>query len=512
MQSVRESVVSDQRLVGLQAYKWFSGLSGEGTTVHEGVPARPSVLCGKNLICLNGSLNSTPETPHLRRGFGLLQATALNMSNVVGVGPFITIPLMLSTMGGPQVLLGWISGALLAICDGQVWSELGAAWPGSGGSYRFLREAYGHQGWGRLMAFLFIWQFLLSGPLEIASGMIGFSQYAAYLVPGGMTLRQQQLLAAGVGLIALIMLYRNIRDIGKLTVTLWTGTIITMLGIIVLGAPHFKASLAFSFPPGAFIPSRSFFLGLGVAMGIAMYDYIGYYDVCYIGDEVRDPGRVIPRSILYCILATAVSYLAIEIVVIGVVPWREAAKSSYIVSDFMQRLYGPKVALVFTVLILWTAFASVFALLLGYSRVPYAAAVDGYFFKPFARLHPTKDFPYISLLTLGAVAIISAFFRLDQVISALLTTRILVQFIGQIFALPLLRKRLAPEQRPFKMFLYPLPAIIAFSGWSYIFLASGWKYIAIGLGTLLGGVALFYGVWRHPQQVKQDAMRTPAQS
>jgi basic amino acid/polyamine antiporter, APA family len=447
-------------------------------------------------------LNSTPQTPHLRRGFGLLQATALNMSNVVGVGPFITIPLMLSTMGGPQVLVGWISGALLAICDGQVWSELGAAWPGSGGSYRFLREAYGPQGWGRLMAFLFIWQFLLSGPLEIASGMIGFSQYATYLMPG-VTARQQQFLAAGVGLVAVILLYRNIRDIGKLTVTLWAGTVVTMLGIIVLGTPHFNPGLAFSFPPGAFAPSRSFFLGLGAAMGIAMYDYIGYYDVCYIGDEVRDPARVIPRSILYCILATATAYLAIEIVVIGVVPWREAANSSYIVSDFMQRLYGHKVALLFTVLILWTAFASVFALLLGYSRIPYAAAVDGYFFKVFARLHPTKDFPYISLLTLGAVAIISAFFRLDQVISALLTTRILVQFIGQIFALPLLRKSLPPEQRPYKMVLYPLPAVIAFFGWSYIFLASGWKFIAIGIGTLLAGIALFYGVWRdsRPPQV-----------
>jgi amino acid transporter len=189
--------------------------------------------------------------------------------------------------------------------------------------------------------------------------------------------------------------------------------------------------------------------------------------------------------------------------VIGVVPWREAANSSYIVSDFMQRLYGHKVALLFTVLILWTAFASVFALLLGYSRIPYAAAVDGYFFKVFARLHPTKDFPYISLLTLGAVAIISAFFRLDQVISALLTTRILVQFIGQIFALPLLRKSLPPEQRPYKMVLYPLPAVIAFFGWSYIFLASGWKFIAIGIGTLLAGIALFYGVWRdsRPPQV-----------
>ncbi|HEX6466463.1 MAG TPA: APC family permease, partial [Terriglobales bacterium] len=302
---------------------------------------------------------STLHRPHLKRGFGLLQATALNMSNVVGVGPFITIPLMLTTMGGPQALLGWVLGAMLAICDGQIWSELGAAWPGSGGSYQYLREAYGPQRWGCLMAFLFIWQFLLSGPLEIASGMIGFSQYAAYLLPK-ITLSQEHWLAAAVGLLALLLLYRNIREIGTLTITLWAGTVITMAGIIVLGAPHFNASLAFSFPPGAFNFSRGFFLGIGSAMGIAMYDYMGYYDVCYIGDEVRNPARVIPRSILYCILGTAVAYLAIETIVIGVVPWREAANSSYIVSDFMQRLYGHKIAVLFTGLILWTAFASVF--------------------------------------------------------------------------------------------------------------------------------------------------------
>ncbi len=433
--------------------------------------------------------------PHLKRGFGLLQATALNMSNVVGVGPFITIPLMLSTMGGPQALLGWILGALLAICDGQIWSELGAAWPGSGGSYQYLREAYGPQRWGRLMAFLFIWQFLLSGPLEIASGMIGFSQYASYLLPR-ITLMQEHWLAAAVGIFALALLYRNIRDIGKLTITLWAGTILTMAGIIVLGAPHFHASLAFSFPPGAFNFSKGFFLGLGSAMGIAMYDYMGYYDVCYIGDEVRNPARVIPRSILYCILGTAVAYLAIETIVIGVVPWREAANSNYIVSDFMQRLYGHTTALVFTALILWTAFASVFALLLGYSRIPYAAAVDGYFFKPFARLHPTKNFPHVSLLVLGTGSVLACFFSLDQVISALLTTRILVQFIGQVFALPLLRRRLPPERRPYKMFLYPLPAVLAFFGWSYIFLSNGWRYIGIGLGTLAFGVCLFLWFWR----------------
>ena len=439
-------------------------------------------------------MNDNPTTSsatELTRGFGLLRATALNMSNVVGVGPFITIPLMLAAMGGPQALLGWTLGAILAVCDGMVWSELGAAWPGSGGSYRFLREAYGPERFGRLMAFLFIWQFCLSGPLEIASGMIGFSQYTSYLVPA-MTATQGKLLAAGVGVVALVLLYRQIHFVGKLTVTLWAGTVLTMAAVIAAGVPRFSAAMAFSFPPNAFTFSRGFFLGLGSAMLIAMYDYMGYYDVCYIGDEVREPARTIPRSILYCILATAVGYLAIETVIIGVVPWQQAIKSNFIVSDFMQQLHGRPAAIVVTAMILWTAFGSVFALLLGYSRIPYAAAKDGYFFRPFARVHRTGHFPNVSLLAIGAVAIGAAFFPLDAVIKAMMSTRILVQFIAQIFALPLLRKRLPGSQRPYRMWLYPLPAAAALVGWVYIFLTSGWSYIAAGLVTMAVGIAIFF--------------------
>ncbi|HXF04298.1 MAG TPA: APC family permease [Blastocatellia bacterium] len=435
-------------------------------------------------------MNQTSE-PHLTRGFGLLQATALNMSNVVGIGPFITIPLMMATMGGPQAMLGWFLGALLAICDGQVWSELGAAWPGSGGSYRYLREAYGPERWGRLMAFLFIWQFVLSGPLEIASGLIGFSHYASYLWPE-MPPLARKLLAAGIGAVALLLLYRRITFLGKVTVTLWVGTVLTMGSILVLGLPHFDPKLAFSFPPGAFDFTTGFFLGLGNAMLIAMYDFLGYYDVCYIGDEVRDPARVIPRSILYCIIACAVAYFSINLTLIGVVPWWEAVNSQFIVSDFMQRLYGRPAAMVVTLMILWTAFGSVFALTLGYSRIPYAAARDGYFFRPFARVHPTKNFPHVSLLVVGAVAIGAAFFRLEEVISALITTRLLVQFIAQIFAVALLRRRLPEAARPYKMWLYPVPAVIAFFGWSYVFLTSGWRYIALGLLTLGLGVGVFF--------------------
>jgi len=264
-----------------------------------------------------------------------------------------------------------------------------------------------------------------------------------------------------------------------------------MVGILAIGLPHFHRSLAFSFPPHAFDFSRGFFLGLGSSMLVAMYDYLGYYDVCYIGDEVRDPARVIPRSILYCILMSALGYLAINVTLIGVVPWQQAMHSHFLVSEFMQQLHGRAAAVVITLMILWTAFGSVFALLLGYSRIPYAAAVDGFFFRAFARVHPTKNFPQVSLLVLGAVSIVAAFFPLDVVITALITTRLLVQFMAQIFALPLLR-RLPQKDRPYRMWLYPLPAIIAFVGWSYIFLTSGWKYVALGLLTLAVGVSIYF--------------------
>src|SRR6185436_15221792 len=246
----------------------------------------------------------------------------LNMSNMVGVGPFITIPLLMATMGGPQALLGWLVGAAIVICDGQVWSELGAALPGSGGSYRFLREAYGPRSWGRLMAFLFIWQFVLSGPLEIASGMIGFGQYAAYIWPG-LAAGGHRLVAAAVGVLAVIVLARRITSLGRITVTLWLGTLATLVAVIATGLPRFDAARAFDFPPGAFDFNRGFVMGLGSAALIAIYDYMGYYDICYIGDEVRDPARVVPRSILYSIGAIFVAYILLHLSLIGTLPWRQ---------------------------------------------------------------------------------------------------------------------------------------------------------------------------------------------
>jgi len=442
---------------------------------------------------------TTESTGSLQRRFGLVQATALNMINMIGIGPFITIPLLMTALGGPQAMLGWLVALVIVICDGMVWSELGAAMPQSGGSFGYLREAFGRHGLGRLMAFLFVWQFILSGPLEIASGYIGFSQYLGYIWPTA-TPWMLVAVAATIGVVNIALLYRRITSIAKITVSLWVGTLLTTAMVIVTGAMHFDPKVAFDFPPGAFSFSLGFLMGRGAASRVGVYDYLGYYDVCYIGDEVRDPGRVIPRSILISTVVVALIYFGINLSIIGVVPWREFVpagdhpQSAFVVSTFMERIYGPKIATAFTVMVLWTAFGSVFALLLGYSRVPYAAARDGYFFAPFARLHPTGGFPALSLIVLGLIAIAACAFSLGIVIDALIATRILVQFIGQIAAVIHLR-RVRPEMpRPYRMWLYPIPAFIALVGWIFIFLTTDVRIIAFGLGLLALGVVAF-SVW-----------------
>ena len=445
---------------------------------------------------------ASATSAHLQRRFGLLQATALNMSTMIGIGPFITIPALMAAMGGPQAMLGWVVGLVIASADGLVWSELGAAMPGSGGSYVYLREAFGRETLGRAMAFLFIWQFLLSGPLEIASGYIGFAQYARYLWPS-MTEFEAHVVMAGVGVLILALLYRRITAIGRITVTLWIGTLLTV-GVVVLSGPfHFNARLAFDFPPHAFTFSLGFFMGLGAAARVGVYDYLGYYDICYIGDEVREPGRVIPRSILISLAAVAAIYMTMNVAIIGVVPWREFVPPlgtpapdppPPVVSWFVERLYGAGIAKVFTVMVLWTAFASCFCLVLGYSRIPYAAARDRNFFSLFGRLHATRNFPHLSLLFVGLLAIVCSWLPLMTVIDALLTTRILVQFIGQIGALVWLRRRRPDLERPFRMWLYPVPALLALLGWLFLFATTGWKTILYALAVLGGGVG-FYIIW-----------------
>jgi len=451
--------------------------------------------------------------PHLIRHFGTLQATALNMSNMIGIGPFITIPLLMTYLGGPQAMLGWIIAVLIVIPDGMVWSELGASMPGSGGSYLYLREGFGREGYGRIMAFLFIWQFMISGPLEIASGYIGFAQYFNYLW-NNLPSYGIYLIAIVIGVINIALLYRRITHIGKITISLWVGTLLTTGAVILTGAFKFDPKIAFDFPPDAFKFSLGFLFGLGAASRVGVYDYLGYYDICYIGDEVKNPGKTIPRSIIISVIVVALIYIAINLSIIGTVPWREFVPadekpgSRFIVSLMMERVYGPGVATIVTLMILWTAFGSCFALLLGYSRIPFAAARDGYFFKIFSRLHPRDRFPYVSLLLIGVISILCSFLPLGIVIDVLLTTRIIVQFLGQIVAVTLLRKSKPKMERPYRIWLYPIPSLIAFIGWVFIFATSGTMLISFSLGALILGV-ICYLIWRGISQYPKSSVTQP---
>ena len=426
----------------------------------------------------------------MRRELGLVQATALAITDMIGIGPFITIPLFLATMNGPQAMLGWLVGAGLALCDGLVWAELGAAMPKAGGSYNYLREAFGPRSAGRWLSFLMVWQIMFSAPLSVASGAIGFANYFHYLVPS-LTDRDVHLGAAAIPLVLVILLYRRIRAVGNLSVVLLAGVLLGCFWIVGSGLPHWSAARVFDFPAGAFRQNWAFWAGLGSATLYALYDYFGYYNVCYLGEEIRDPGRVIPRAILFSIGAVAALYILMNSSILSVIPWREARHSPFIASTYMERLYGAGAGNLMTLLMLWIAFSSVFSVLLGYSRIPYAAATDGNFFRVFARLHPQGDFPYVSLLALGLAASVFSLGHLPEVIGSLVATRILVQYLPQTIGFFLLRFRQPDLPRPFRMWFYPVPGLVSILGWLYILATSARRSLAFALAVLVLGTVTY---------------------
>jgi basic amino acid/polyamine antiporter, APA family len=438
----------------------------------------------------------------LPKKFGLLNAISINMSNMVGTGPFITVPAILATMGGPQALVCWFLGAVIAIADGLVFAELGTTFPSSGGSYNYLRECFGREGLGRLMAWLFVWQFLFSGTLEIATGNVGMALYTGFVFKG-LVARPwaMRLLAASFSVIATILLYRKIRDIARIMLVLWAGLLLTSLWVVVEGMLHLQTHLLFDFPPGAFHLNMAFLLGLGNGSMLVMFNFLGYYNICHLAEEVREPERVIPRAIIGSILLVLVLDLAISVSFTGALPWREMIQPGTVIYDavgsvFMQRVAGFWASQGLTFMVLVTAFASVYSMILGYSRIPYRAALDGTFFRYFGKTHATKDFPHRSLLLVGILSAIASLFDLVQIITALILARILVMFVGQIIGLLLLRKRHPEAPRPFRMWLYPLPALFAMVCWLYIFSVQafepqGWKYMLYVLAVILSGTGLF---------------------
>ncbi|MGE0816870.1 MAG: APC family permease [Vicinamibacterales bacterium] len=433
--------------------------------------------------------------PTLDRAIGLLQATATNVISMVGVGPFLTIPFMVAAMNGPHVIYAWLAGLVLALADGMVYAQLGAALPGSGGGYVYLREAFQPFGLGRLMSFLFIFQTLLVAPLSIASGGVGFADYLQFLWTT-MSPLQHHLVAAAVCVASTALLWRHISGIGRLAVVMLVVVLLTVGWVIVAGLFSFSPAQAFDFPPEAYAFDGRLFRSIGAAAILAMYSYGGYNQVCNLGDEVKDPGRTIPRSIVLSTLLVAAVYIVMTTVIVGMIPWTEVRESRTIASLFIQRTFadpesGRLAGIVMTGLILFVSASSLYALILGYSRIPYAAARDGNFFAVFRHVHPTKHFPDVSLATIGLVAIPFCFFSLGQIVSWLVQVQVLLQFVWQCAAVVLLRRYRPDVPQPFTMALYPWPAVLSGALWLFIFFTGPRDGIVFAFAFLLLGVVAY---------------------
>jgi len=414
------------------------------------------------------------------------------MIDMVGIGPFVTLPIIVSLMHGPQAIIAWLVGALLAYADGMVWAELGAAWPQAGGSYVFLGKLFEGKRLGKLLPFLFIWQTTIQAPLVIASGAIGFSKYFSFLVP--LSFVGKKVVSGSLVLLLIALLYRNIKSIGKISMVMWIVTGGTVLWLIFSGLGSFRASQALTWSFQSFDSSTLLFAALGQASLNAVYSYLGYYNVCHLGGEIKDPAKNIPRSIIMSITGIAILYLGMQTVVLGVLPWQEIAASDFVVSVYFERIYHSHlVGQVATLLILFIAASALFAGILGYSRIPYAAALKGDFFAIFGKVHPKHKFPHVSLLLLGGAGFLfSLLFRLGEVITAILMMRMLVQFVTQAVGLIMLRYKKRDEPRPFRMPLFPIPAILSIAIWLFIFFSNEVKYQLFAACIVVSGTVVFY--------------------
>jgi amino acid transporter len=414
----------------------------------------------------------------LHRRIGLRSAVLFNMLEMIGVGPFITLPLVIAAAGYRLSVWAWVLGAVVAVADGLVWAELGAAFPLAGGSYAFLREIYGPKGAGNWLSFLYVWQVGFTAPLSIASGCIGLSSFLGVFWPGLDSppiaalpgLHSSSFAAAGACLLVTWMLYRNLKTVTGMAWVLFGGVLAALAGVIVSGFSHAAASGGWHVPAAPALAPMTALSGLAQGTLLATYCYWGYYNICFLGGEVRRPERTIPRAILLSVLFVSCFYVLMNL---AALPSLSAAASHaaqsaavrvQLVADIANSAFGRWAGYLLAGLIVWTAFASIFSLLLGYSRVPYAAARDGNYFRFLAAVHPRHGIPHRSLVAMGLVAACFCFFSLAQVITMLVVTRILLQFFLQQVGVMLLRVRRPEMRRPFRMPLYPLPPLVAIAG------------------------------------------------
>ena len=461
------------------------------------------------LVPLTGD-SGAGDSGGLQRRIGLRSAVLFNMLEMIGVGPFITLPLVIAAAGFRLSVWAWVLGAAIAIADGLVWAELGAAFPRAGGSYAFLREIYGPEGAGNWLSFLYVWQVGFTAPLSIASGCIGLSGFLAVFWPGLDTapiaglpaVHFANFTAAAACLLVTALLYRNISSVARMVWVLFAGVLAALTGVIVSGFAHAAATGGWHLPAA---PPLSAFGQIGALGGLAQatllatYCYWGYYNICFLAGEVRRPERTIPRAILLSVLFVSGFYILMNLAALPSLSdaashaGQSAVLRFQLVADIARSAFGPWAGYTIAALIVWTAFASVFSLQLGYSRVPYAVARDGNYFRFLAAVHPKHGIPHRSLVALGVVGAFFCFFSLTQVITLLVITRILLQFFLQQIGVILLRVRKPDLPRPFRMPLYPLPPLFAMAGFGFllVYRVHAVKELAVAAGIAASGTLLY---------------------
>ena len=453
---------------------------------------------------------ATDKPASLERRIGLRSAVLFNMLEMIGVGPFITLPLVIAAAGYRLSVWAWLLGAAIAVADGLVWAELGAALPRAGGSYAFLREIYRPDRAGNWLSFLYVWQLSFSAPLSIASGCIGLSSFLAWFWPGLESapiaalpaLHYANFTAAAACLFVTWLLYRRLSIITGTAWVLFVGVMAALVGVIASGFAHAAANGGWHMPPTPALAIPVALGGLAQATLIATYDYWGYYNITFLGSEVRQPERTIPRAILLSVVFVAAFYVTMNFAALPAV--HDAAEHAaagasvhlQLAADIAQSAFGQWAGRLMAALIVWTAFSSVFSLLLGYSRVPYAAARDGNYFRVLAAVHPRHGIPHRSLVALGMVACVFCFFSLQQVITMLVITRILLQFFPQQIGVMVLRVRQPELKRPFRIPLYPFPPLAAMTGFTFLLINrvnTAWG-LTLAMGIACSGTVVY--VWR----------------
>ncbi len=434
------------------------------------------------------------------------------MLEMIGVGPFITLPLVIAAAGYRLSVWAWVLGAAIAVADGLVWAELGAAFPRAGGSYAFLREIYGPDRAGNWLSFLYVWQLSFSAPLSIASGCIGLASFLAWFWPGLDTapiawlpaVHTSNFAAAAACLLVTALLYRNLSSVTRLAWVLFAGVLTAIAGVIVSGFAQASAMGGWHMPVSPRPRGGAGDCRAGARhadcdvrlLGLLQHHVSGQRGAAAGEDDSAGDSAV--SGVCCSVLRDDESG--------GTASVRDAAKGAMqradgtarlqLVADIAGSAFGIWAGWVMAALVMWTAFASVFSLLLGYSRVPYAAARDGNYFRFLAAVHPKHGIPHRSLVALGVVATAFCFFSLQQVITMLVVTRILLQFFLQQIGVMVLRVKQPELDRPFRIPLYPLPPLFAMAGFVFILVnrVKALDGIALAAGIALSGSLIY--LWR----------------